>query len=139
MDKAESTSFLKWYGKEVLEQVHSNTEKILIKGGYMIQEDAQNLCPVDTGRLKASISTNWSNSGMGTAPVSSPAESGDGVSRPESNNNEFVVDVGTNVEYASRVEFGSGGRDKYRGQPYLRPAYEKNISKIQALFDKLIK
>lgn len=55
---------------------------------------------VDTGRLRASISTNWSGSGMNKGEVGPKAELEDGVSHPDTLGNEFVVRIGTNVPYA---------------------------------------
>jgi HK97 gp10 family phage protein len=53
-------------------------------------------CPVDTGRLRASI----------THEIASDVEG-------------LVGRVGTDVEYAPYVEFGTG---RMAAQPYLRPA-----------------
>jgi len=55
---------------------------------------------VDTGRLRASISTNWSGSGMSSGKVDSQASSEDGVLNPGSDLNVFKVVVGTRVQYA---------------------------------------
>jgi len=41
--------------------------------------------------------------------------------------------VGTGVHYAPHVEFGTV---KMGAQPYLRPAVQKNLAKISALFRK---
>lgn len=54
---------------------------------------AKQIVPVDTGRLKSSIQI--------------------------SNLTKVSAEVGTNVEYAPYVEFGT---NKQRAQPYLRPA-----------------
>jgi very-short-patch-repair endonuclease len=54
---------------------------------------------VDTGRLRASISTNWSGSGKARGEVGAKAKLEDGVGPPPTNE-EFTVYVGTNVEYA---------------------------------------
>ena len=94
--------------------------------------EAQRIVPVDTGRLRASIN----------------------VKR------EFLVKViGTNVEYATDVEFGTGPHeivaknkkvlaDKKKGiifgkrvkhtgtkpQPYMRPAFENNRRRVAEFF-----
>jgi HK97 gp10 family phage protein len=70
----------------------------------LVEADAKRLCPVDTGRLRASIH----------------------VEKPK----ELMRAIGTNVEYAPYVEWGT---HKMRAQPYLRPALEKNRAKIRAL------
>lgn len=61
-----------------------------------IQNNARILAPVDTGRLRASIMATKGSDGLGP-----------------------FVEIGTNVEYAAYVEFGT----RYMAaQPYLRPA-----------------
>jgi HK97 gp10 family phage protein len=57
----------------------------MLRRGYKVERRAKELCPVDTGRLRASISLVQ-------------------VFR----NNVPVVQVGTNVYYAQYVEFGTG-------------------------------
>lgn len=67
------------------------------KTAYKIERDAKRACPVDTGRLRGSISTNLGN---------------------------LEAEIGTNVEYAPFVEFGT----RYQSaQPYMIPAFERNI------------
>jgi HK97 gp10 family phage protein len=61
---------------------------------------AKRLCPVDTGRLRSSITH-------------------DEVERR--GRTTLVVRVGTNVEYAAYVELGTS---RQRSQPYLRPALD---------------
>ena len=61
-----------------------------------VEAEAKRLCPVRTGRLRASITTEK----IDTAAYA----------------------VGTNVEYAPYVEFGTR---KMRAKPYLRPAAER--------------
>jgi phage gpG-like protein len=90
--------------------------------------EAQRIVPVDTGRLRGSIN----------------------VKR------EFLVKViGTNVEYATDVEFGSGpheivAKNKKKGiifgrkvkhpgsqpRPYMRPAFENNRRRVAEFFIK---
>lgn len=70
--------------------------------GVRVQTRAKRLCPVDTGRLRASIQT------------SAPFRRGD----------RLVVAVGSNVKYARYVEEGTRYME---GRPYLRPALEQEI------------
>jgi len=49
----------------------------------------------------------------------------------ETGKDEIIGKVGTNVKYASNVEFGTS---KQSAQPYLRPSLKKNIPKIKQLF-----
>ena len=109
----------------------------------MDEGDAKYFCVVDTGRLRASISSNWKGSGMAKGKVGGQAKADDGIGQPEK---ELTGVVGTNVEYARRIEFGFLGMTDRLGRtffqpslPYLRPALHKNEKKIVKLFKNLIK
>lgn len=78
----------------------------LEKVGLAAEGYAKRLCPVDTGRLRNSI-THQVNEG------------------------EKAVLLGTNVEYAIWVELGARGKD---GQPFLVPAAENHESEYAAIF-----
>ena len=104
------------------------------QGAGVIEGEAKRRCPVDTGRLRASITTETSI-----------------------DEDQVIALVGTNVEYATAVEYGTGvfaedgkGRKtpwkwkgdgkKHRGwhttsgypaKPFLRPAYESR--KLEAM------
>lgn len=111
----------------------------LTKACLLVENDAKRKCPVDTGQLRASITHEIE----GTTGV-----------------------VGTNVEYAPYVEYGTGkyasgpyegkGRqtpwayqDRETGewiwtkgqvaQPYLEPALLENENEIFRLFEEAIK
>lgn len=79
-----------------LKRMELRTESDLARFGILVQNGARVRCPVDTGRLRASI-------------MSTPGRDGRGP----------YVDIGTNVEYAPFVEYGTM---RTRAQPYLRPA-----------------
>ena len=70
-----------------------------------IESDAKKVCPVKTGRLRASIRAFISRD-----PISAV--------------------IGTPVEYAAIVEYGSKALRR-RAKPYLYPAYFKNIGKLK--------
>lgn len=99
---------IKWYGVAVITKAKIGMKAALKKSCLMVERDAKQLCPVDTGRLRSSI-TNEIEGEVGR--------------------------VGTNVEYAKFVELGT---NKMSPQPYLRPALHKNEKKILALFKGLI-
>lgn len=80
-------------------------EDTLKKIGFTIERDAKILCPVDTGRLRASLSTNWSGSGNSRGRTEKKAQADDGVGQPGGPRGLVVV-VGTNVKYAIFVEYG---------------------------------
>lgn len=76
---------------------------------------------VDTGRLRSSISTNWSDSGIGRR------EGSDGVGQPEKNENRFTVVVGSNVQYAPWLEWGT---IRMPARPFIRPAFDRMKNRI---------
>jgi len=102
----------------------------LKKQGFKIELAAKEIATekgvVDTGRLRASISTNWAGSSTPRASIKNPirdprnpSKSDDGVGRPDGPK-ELVYVVGTNVKYAPAQEHGTS---KLTGRPYLYPAY----------------
>ena len=113
-----------------------NPDKIqeaLIRGGLMIEKDAKRECPVDTGRLRASISTNWPNSGNSHGNVEAPAEQNDGVSRPHKSPGDIaIVRVGTNVKYATYVHDGTR---RQASRPFILNAALNNQARIKKIID----
>lgn len=120
---------------EKLDNVNQAMEQACI----LVENEAKIKCPVDNGLLRNSI-THYI----------------------EDNPDELIGVVGTNVEYAPYVEFGTGiysslgnGRQdrwKYKDakgewhstigqhpQPYLQPALEENRRKIEKMFKEQIK
>lgn len=91
----------------------------LKKQAFKVELLAKQMCPVDTGRLRASISTNWSGSSMNEGKTEAQAKSGDGIKRPDGPA-ELVCVVGSNVKYAPYQEHGTS---KMSAQPFLFPAY----------------
>lgn len=73
---------------------------------------AKQLCPVDTGRLRASIQISDFNPDVPSAVV------------------------GTNVEYAEYVEYGTS---RQSAQPYMRPAAEEGKQILKAEMQKELK
>ncbi|WIF95017.1 HK97-gp10 family putative phage morphogenesis protein [Caminicella sporogenes] len=117
-----------------LNALGGNSKKALKRGiskaARLVQGDAKDLCQVDTGRLRNSIK-----------------------SSVKEERGKIIGKVGTNVEYAAYVEFGTGQRGKaadieakdkinlsYREdwagmkpQPYLYPALKQNEKKIKKI------
>lgn len=79
-------------------------KKALTEIAIDITRDARAIVPVDTGRLKGSIT--WAVQSQ-KSNVDSPAISTDGVSAPS---DKWTAHVGTNVEYAIPVEYGRRAR-----------------------------
>ena len=91
--------------------------------GMLTSGYAQDECPVDTGRLRDSITHAYS----------------------DDSSHEVILLVGTNVEYAPYVELGHKQqpgrfvpkikkrlkRSWVPGKPFLRPAFENHIQEIE--------
>ena len=122
---------------EVIEAKDEAILKALIDIGQDAEAYAKMYAPVDTGNLRGSISNEVSES-------------------------ESAVYIGTNVEYAPYLEFGTGkfaegggGRqtpwryqDEYGrwhtssgipAQPYLRPAIENHLQEYKETFEEHLK
>jgi HK97 gp10 family phage protein len=83
--------------------------EFLNTAGRLIEGQAKANAPVRTGRLKNSINSRVS---------------GD------------VAIVGTAVEYAAHVEYGT----KYqKAQPYMRPAIDSNRKKLVKLYEDIVR
>jgi len=93
----------KSYKLERLEDITKKLTSGLAKAVLVVERQAKEDCPVDTGRLRSSI----------TSEVSG-----------------LEGKVGTNVEYAGFVEYGTVKRP---ATPYLFPALEKSKSRITEL------
>jgi HK97 gp10 family phage protein len=81
--------------------IHSTAREVAFRAALEIERDTKMRCPVDTGNLRRSYVTQ---------PQSSPADK------------TQVFLVGTNVNYAMFVEFGTS---KMQAQPHLGPALAK--------------
>ena len=88
------------YSREYLDSVRSKALTALSQCGMVIERSAQDNCPVDTGRLRNSIS-NTVNGG------------------------DYSVDVGSRVEYAIYVEMGTR---KMAARPYLKTGLDGSVS-----------
>lgn len=78
--------------------------------GLVAEGYAKRACPVDTGRLRNSITH---------------------VTRPD----EKAVYIGTNVELAPHVEYGTVHQDP---QPFLKPAAKDHASTYRAIMQKYL-
>ena len=98
-----------WYGDKYVKSVNDAKRLGLTGAAMVVQGSAIALSPVKTGNLRGSIN--------------------------------FKVDsadearVGTNVEYAPYVEYGTR---KMAAQPYLRPALDNNKKQIENMIKEAI-
>lgn len=93
---------------EVIEMLQSKRKKILTEWGMTAEAYATDYCPVDTGRLQASISYDT---------------------------DDDTMYLGTNVEYAPYVEMGTSRMD---AQPYLRPAIENHMGEYKDIMNEVM-
>lgn len=121
--KFQSKVTLKWDGEEVKVRGKKYVGESALEAGIIIQNQAVVLCPVDQGRLRGSIFLKTKDRSIGNS-YSGKALSEDLIEAPEEEN---VVYVGTNVRYASYVEYGTR---KSAMQPFMRPAFDLSQGKI---------
>lgn len=76
-----------------------------------VETEAKRLAPVDTGRLRASVVSEFRRDGLGAT-------------------------VGTNVQYAAFVEFGTRNQVP---QPFLGPAYNKYVPQLPGRLRTILK
>ena len=95
--------------KEVLEAMQQAAVRALEKCGLTAEGYAKKLCPVDTGRLRNSIS--------------------------HATDDEAAY-IGTNVEYAPYVELGARGRD---GKHMLQRAATEHADEYKQLMEDSMK
>jgi HK97 gp10 family phage protein len=96
---------------EFLDALPEQIEQALIAIGMTAETYAKEECPVDTGRLRNSITHDVDMS-------------------------DQAAIIGSNVEYAAYVELGTS---RQKAQPYLRPAAENHSSEYKALAQSALK
>ena len=95
--------------KNVEKALEKQTQAALEAIGGYVEGEVKVRTPVDTGNLRSSYSY-----------VTGDRE----------------VTVGTNVEYASKVELGES---KQRPQPHLKPAISENEKRIKAIAESYLR
>ena len=120
----------KWTDKVGPEDFRAIAEKALPVIGRMLEDTAVALCPVDTTRLRGSITFATVKS---RSQPSEKAGPGDGVDRPS---DSYTLYVGTGVEYAPYVEYGTRFS---AAQPYLRPAMDYGRKDAQKILERVIR
>jgi HK97 gp10 family phage protein len=104
--------------KEVMSAYEQARERSLEIIGLTAEKYAKGECRVDTGRLRNSITHALSGESTSFSYTDDNGKSyNGGISAPD--DGDSAVYVGTNVEYAPHVEYGT---IKQKAQPFLRPA-----------------
>lgn len=95
---------------EVLKEMEQATVRALETIGLAAEGYAKRLAPVDTGRLRNSIS--------------------------HTHDGKDTVYIGTNVEYAPYLEFGTS---RQKAQPYLKPAVTDHMDQYRKIWEDELK
>ena len=149
MANVRTTTTVKWDGDKIRERAQALMSKTTFEIGLFFEGQAKLLAPVQEGRLRGSIHTvSWDGQ------ESAPRDSADKISQPSGT---FDTHVGTNLEYAPYVEYGTGkyvpeGRKtpwSYQdakgqwhttsgmpAQPYLRPAVDIAYGRVPTIVEK---
>ena len=123
--------------KEVLRVFGIATERGLDAIGATAERYAKKDCPVDTGRLRNSITHATQNyNGQGAYTDNEGRAFYDATARrsPE----RGTVYIGTNVEYGPAVELGTS-RSKKGPRPFLRPAASNHGSEFSKIMEESLK
>lgn len=94
------------HSAEFLQEVADKIPVALEECGLVAEGYAKRLCPVDTGRLRNSITHTTE---------------------------ENTAYVGTNVEYAPYVEMGT---TRTRAQPFIKPALADNVDVYKGIIER---
>ena len=131
------------HAKEALSAEQAAKNKALEIIGGKAESYAKKLCPVDTGRLKnsitfalaggsANISSYGTDSGGGEDTQSRPYS---GTAPADPGGKVRSVYVGSNVEYAEAVENGTSGR---QGRHFLRDSVNNHIEEYKSLVERAL-
>ncbi len=116
-------------------------EAAVLSGCLIVQNEAKRKCPYITGNLRSSIHTG----GYGGMSDLSRSETGSDIGGKSVKDRSVELQVGTNVVYARRVEYGFNQADRLgrvyhqKAQPYLRPALDENKKKVVAEISSALK
>jgi HK97 gp10 family phage protein len=100
---------LKWYGDQAQKKIDEAVQIGLLAAAIQVKGQAQYLVPVKTGRLRQSIT----------------------ITQPITDKNSILI--GTNVEYAPHVEFGT---KRQKAQSYLRRAIDEQRENLIEIYNK---
>lgn len=110
-------------------------QKALVAIGMRAERYAKDLCPVDTGRLRNSI-TYATQSAQGEPNTKGGAHAKEQDYATHGTPEGDSVYIGTNVEYAQRIELGSS---KQAPSGFLRPAAQNHGEEYRKLAEAALK
>lgn len=129
------------------------TEKAMKQAAMMIggtvEGHAKELCPVDTGLLRNSITYTLGGQAPAVIDYTSNDKDKNGKmidpikghyegTAPEDDDDQITVYVGTNVQYAPYQELGAPNIN-LDARPFLRPAFENFTKEIEQIMEKCLK
>ena len=125
--------------KEVKKALNEVAEKVLTMWGMQAESAVKELCPVDTGLLRNSITWAIAGKGADTTTYEAGGKSGSysGQAQEDKGGPRHVY-VGTNVEYAIEQELGSY-KHEHGQSPYLRPGIEGNKEYFRTILETELK
>ncbi|MBU1067734.1 HK97 gp10 family phage protein [Patescibacteria group bacterium] len=110
----------------LLNAVNNTIEKMAFNAEAVAKQN----CPVDTGRLRSSIASNYSHSGKTVTKRWEASKSGKTtLKQPKARLGEAIGQVGTSVDYAFYVEFGTS---LMHARPFLLYGVHDSNTKMQA-------
>jgi HK97 gp10 family phage protein len=124
---------------EVLDELDEKIEIALEEIGLEAEKYAKMKCTVDTGFLRNSITHALDGEATAiTEYTDDPEEQSGSYSGevPKESGSKRVVYIGTNVEYAPYVEYGTS---KQKAQPFLKPAVTDHIGKYKKIVKSTLK
>lgn len=122
---------------EIIRAMQNAIPPLLEVCGLVAENYSKRLCPVDTGRLRNSITHATSeNMGQNSYTDKSGTRYDDGAAKQKPE--EYTVYIGTNVEYAPKQEFGDFTH-KVGQSPYLRPALADHIDQYKEILENGLK
>ena len=121
-------------------QTRKELQDVLIKATLAIERDAKNNLTqngsVDTGRLRFSVYSDISRAKFLETEVGTQlSKVGRRSYKSSRGKGEKNKRWNTNVEYAPYVEYGTC---RSKAKPFLRPAYNKNIEKMNKKIKKIL-
>lgn len=126
---------------EILKALREQTEAALEAVGLQAEAYAKLKCQVDSGLLRNSITHAVGGEGVSHEYRADKADKNGDVKSGSiygviGEKGDDTVYVGTNVEYAPYVEYGTS---KTSPQPFLRPAVEDHTEEYKEIFEHYLR
>lgn len=125
--------------EEFMHAIAAAKRRALTRIGNQAEGYAKDLCPVDTGLLRNSITYALSGGAASISSYTSDDGSESGTytgTAPNDTGEDLGVYIGTNVDYAPDVELGTS---KQAAQPFLRPAATGHTGTYRKIWEDELK